>query len=75
LDCAPSQQREILDLISFRHHAESSSGLQTGVQFFGFLRRLTTDDFFTSEIGIEYLGCKGNDYLADSPGCPSVPQV
>ncbi len=75
LDCAPGQQKEILDLISYRRNAESNPGLQTGVYFFGFLRRLTADGFFTSEIGIKYLGYKGNDYLAEFPGCPPVPEV
>ena len=74
LDCAPGQQKEILDLISYRRNAESNPGLQTGVQFFGFLRRLTADGFLTSEIGIKYLGYRGNDYLAEFPGCPPVPE-
>ena len=75
LDCAPGPQKEILDLISYRRNAESNPGLQTGVQFFGFLRQLTADGFFTSEIGIKYLGYVGNEYLAEFPGCPPVPEA
>ena len=31
-----------------------------GVEFFAFLREMTADGFFTSEIGIKYLGYVGN---------------
>lgn len=48
LDCAPGQQKEILDLIAHRRNAETDPSMHTGVQFFGFLRRLTADGFFTS---------------------------
>jgi len=43
--------------------------------FFGFLRKLTADGYFTSEIGIEYLGYIGNTFLKEFPGCPPVPGV
>ena len=75
LDCAAGQQKEILDLIAYRKNAEADSGLNPGVQFFDFLRSLTADGFFTSEIGIKYLGYIGNDYLPEFPGCPPVPEA
>jgi len=75
LKCAPSQQQGILDLIAYHRNAETDPSLLTGVQFFDFLRKLTADGFFTSAIGIKYLGYIGNDYLAEFPGCPPLPEV
>jgi len=49
--------------------------LSQGVEFFAFLREMTADGFFTSEIGIKYLGYVGNTYLLSFPGCPPVPQA
>ena len=75
LDCAPPQQKEILDAIAYRANALKDPSLAQGVAFFAFLRNLTADGFFTSEIGIKYLGYIGNKYMADFPGCPPVPDV
>jgi gluconate 2-dehydrogenase gamma chain len=73
LDCAPEQQKEILDLIAYRKNAKNDPSLGQGIEFFSFLRKLTADGFFTSEIGINYLGYVGNTYLSEFPGCPPVP--
>jgi len=73
LNCTPDQQKEILDLIAYRENAKNDPSLGQGVEFFAFLRKLTADGFFTSEIGIEYLGYIGNTYLKEFPGCPPVP--
>lgn len=73
LDCAPEQQKEILELIAYRKNAKKDPSLGQGIEFFAFLRKLTADGFFTSEIGIEYLGYIGNTYLKEFPGCPPVP--
>lgn len=73
LECAAEQQKEILDLIAYRKNGEKDTSLSPGVLFFEFLRNLTADGYFTSEIGIQYLGYVGNDYLAEFPGCPPVP--
>jgi gluconate 2-dehydrogenase gamma chain len=75
LDCAPQQQSEILDLIAYRKSAAQDESLTDAVEFFSFLRNFTADGFFTSKIGIKYLGYKGNTYLPDFPGCPPVPGV
>ncbi|HLH34517.1 MAG TPA: gluconate 2-dehydrogenase subunit 3 family protein [Alloacidobacterium sp.] len=75
LDCDRQQKKEILDLIAYRKNAVADPGLSQGVEFFSFLRNLTADGFFTSKIGIEYLGYIGNTYLTDFPGCPPVPGV
>jgi gluconate 2-dehydrogenase gamma chain len=73
LDCTPQQQKEILDLIAYRENAAKDDQLSQGVEFFSLLRNLTADGFFTSKIGIKYLGYKGNTYRLEFPGCPPVP--
>ena len=75
LQCTPQQQKEILDLIAYRRNAKSNTALRYGVEFFSLLRDLTSDGFFTSKIGIEYLGYDGNAFLMEFPGCPPVPGV
>jgi len=72
-DCAPQQQTEILDLLAYRKNAVQDQSLKEGVAFFSLLRNMTADGFFTSKIGIKYLGYKGNTYLTEFPGCPPVP--
>ena len=75
LDCSPDQQKEILDKIAYRRNAVPDHSLDQGVAFFSFLRDMTTDGFFTSKIGIEYLGYVGNTFLKEFPGCPPVPEA
>jgi len=75
LECTPHQQKEILDLIAYRKNADSDASLEQGVDFFAFLRNFTADGFFTSQIGIKYLGYVGNSFLTDFPGCPPVAGV
>jgi len=75
LDAAPDQQKQILDLIAYRKNAVADPSLASAVEFFAFLRNLVSDGFFTSKIGIRYLGYKGNTYRLDFPGCPPVPGV
>jgi len=75
LDSAPAQQKEILDLIAFRKNADQDENLIDPVEFFRLLRNMTADGFFTSKIGIKYLGYKGNTFLTEFPGCPPVPGV
>jgi hypothetical protein len=74
-ECAAHQQKEILDLIAYRKNAETDEDLEHGVAFFSLLRNMTSDGFFTSKIGIQYLGYIGNSYLLEFPGCPPVPGV
>ncbi|MGB6687131.1 MAG: gluconate 2-dehydrogenase subunit 3 family protein [Terracidiphilus sp.] len=75
LDCTAQQQKEILDLIAYRKNADEDENLSYGVDFFSSLRNLTADGFFTSKIGIKYLGYEGNTFLVEFPGCPPVPGV
>jgi len=74
LDCTPEQQKEILDQIAYRKSVMNDPSLGQGIEFFSFLRKLTADGFFTSEIGINYLGYVGNTYVQEFPGCPPVPE-
>ncbi|HEV3206343.1 MAG TPA: gluconate 2-dehydrogenase subunit 3 family protein [Terriglobales bacterium] len=75
LECAPDQQKQILDAIAYRKNAEKDPRLSQGVEFFAFLREMTADGFFTSEIGIKYLGYIGSKYLLSFDGCPPVPEA
>jgi gluconate 2-dehydrogenase gamma chain len=75
LQCSHEQQIEILDLIAYRMSAEKDSRLSPGIEFFSALRKLTADGFFTSKIGIKYLGYVGNTYLKEFPGCPTIPEA
>jgi gluconate 2-dehydrogenase gamma chain len=75
LDCTTDQQKEILDLIAYRKNARQDPSLGPGIEFFSLLRKFTADGFFTSEIGIKYLGYMGNKVLVEFPGCPPVPEA
>jgi gluconate 2-dehydrogenase gamma chain len=75
LDCDLQQQKEMLDLIAYRKNAEQDPTLRQGIVFFSFLRDLTADGFFTSEIGIAYLGYIGNTFVNEFRGCPPVAGV
>lgn len=75
LSCTSAQQTETLDLIAHRRNAENDPTLSQGIEFFAFLRRLTTDGFYSSEIGIKDLQYIGNTFLKEFPGCPPVPET
>ena len=60
-DCTPKQQDEILQEIAYPMKFKPE--MQPGVTFFNKMRELTAIGFFTSKMGIEDLGYKGN-----SPG-------
>lgn len=75
LKCTAAQQKELLDLIAFRRNAEKDPSLSPGVEFFSFLRNLTSDAFYTSEIGFADLEYMGNTFVKEFPGCPPVPEA
>ena len=75
IDCTPQQQKEILDQIAYRNNAIADLSISQGVDFFSLLRNMTADGFFTSEIGIKYLGYIGSTFLTEFPGCPPVPGI
>ena len=74
LDCAPAQQKEILDLIAYSENGVKDPRLSQGTSFFAWLRKMTCDGFFTSEIGIKDLQYIGNTFRLDFPGCPPPPE-
>ena len=75
LDCSAQQRKQMLDQIAYKKSGESDPSLSQGIAFFSFLRMLTADGFFTSRIGIKYLGYIGNAHLAEFPGCPPAPEA
>jgi hypothetical protein len=72
LENTAAEQKEMLDAIAFRKNADADPSLSQGIEFFSFLRNLTADGFFTSEIGIKYLGFMGNTFVVKWKGCPPV---
>ena len=60
-DCSLQQQTELINEIAFP--AKAKPMMQSGVAFFNKMRDLTAIGFFTSKMGIQDLGYKGN-----SPG-------
>lgn len=75
LQAKAAEQKQILDLIAYRKNGAEDPSLWPGIRFFEFLRSLTADGFFTSEIGIKYLEFIGNDHLDEFPGCPPLPPL
>ncbi len=75
LDCTPAQKKDMLDQIAYRKNAISDPSISQGIEFFAFLRNLTTDGFYTSAIGIKDLQYIGNTALIDFPGCPNPPEM
>jgi gluconate 2-dehydrogenase gamma chain len=68
--CLSHQQMEILELIAYRQNANSDASLEGAVAFFALVRKLAFGAFFSSKIGIQYLGYVGNTHLEEFPGCP-----
>lgn len=57
-DITDKQRIEIVEDIAYPAHVKPE--LSQGANFFSLMRNLTATGFFTSKIGIEYLGYKGN---------------
>ncbi len=74
LECTPEQKKEILDLIAFGKNARQDPSLSQGVSFFAFLRNMTCDGYYTSNIGIADLGYIGNSSQREFAGCPPLPE-
>lgn len=75
IDCAPAQKTEILNQIAYTKNGLTDPTLCPGIEFFSFTRRLTSDGFYTSEIGIADLQYMGNTFLKEFPGCPTPPET
>ena len=56
--CSPQQQIEIVEDIAYPF--KPKPGMEQGVSFFNKMRDLTAIGFFTSKMGIQDLGYKGN---------------
>ena len=63
----PEQQTALLDLIAYRRTAVERPELAPGVEFFAWVRRMTVDAFYTSEIGIKDIDYRGNQPMASYP--------
>ena len=57
-DISEKQRIEIVDDIAYPNKVKP--GMQPGVSFFNLMRDLTTTGFYTSEIGVKYIGYVGN---------------
>ncbi len=58
INCSSAEQMKIIDDIAFPEKAEEH--LQHGVQFFNKMRDLTLTGYYTSKMGFEDLGYRGN---------------
>ena len=65
VSATPPQQTELLDLIAFRRN--ETPELAPGIEFFTWVRRMTVDAFYTSEIGIKDIDYRGNAPIASYP--------
>jgi hypothetical protein len=65
LSASAAQQTALLDQLAYRRN--QTSELAPGIQFFTWVRRMTVDAFYTSEIGIHDIDYRGNTALAAYP--------
>ena len=56
--CSESQQIELVDEIAYPQKANPE--VEHGVKFFSLMRDLTLTGYYTTKMGIEDLGYKGN---------------
>ena len=61
----PEQQTALLDQIAYRRN--QSPELAPGIEFFSWVRRMTVDAFYTSEIGLKDVDYRGNSPMASYP--------
>jgi gluconate 2-dehydrogenase gamma chain len=62
---APEAQTALLDLIAYRRN--ETPELAPGIRFFSWVRRMTVDAFYTSEIGIRDIDYRGNSAMSSYP--------
>jgi hypothetical protein len=65
VSATPEQQTALLDLIAYRRN--QSPELSPGIEFFSWVRRMTVDAFYTSEIGIKDIDYRGNRPMGSYP--------
>lgn len=57
---AADQQTAMLDLIAYRENRANDPSLGPGIDFFTWARKMVSDAYYTSPIGIKELGYMGN---------------
>jgi gluconate 2-dehydrogenase gamma chain len=67
LTAQPAQQTELLDLIAYRRNEAANPDLAGAIEFFTWVRRMTVDAFYTSEIGIKDIDYRGNSPMGSYP--------
>ena len=65
VSATPAQQTALLDQIAYQKN--QSPELAPGISFFTWVRRMTVDAFYTSEIGIKDIDYRGNSPQASYP--------
>ena len=65
ISATASEQTALLDLIAYRRN--ETPELAPGIRFFTWVRRMTVDAFYTSEIGIRDIDYRGNSPMAAYP--------
>lgn len=61
-----SEQVAIVESIS---DTRQNPGVNIGTQFFAYLKKRVVDGFYTSRVGLNELGYRGNAFYASPPGC------
>ena len=65
VEATPEQQTALLDQIAYRRN--QSPELSPGIEFFSWVRRMTVDAFYTSEVGIKDIDYRGNSPMGSYP--------
>ncbi|HET9152247.1 MAG TPA: gluconate 2-dehydrogenase subunit 3 family protein [Gemmatimonadales bacterium] len=73
-DAKPEQQLAIVNDVAWPEKAKATEALKEPADFFSNFRNLTASGFFSSRMGVEDLGYKGNVFNAKWDGCPQ-PQL
>ena len=63
-----AERAALLDAIAWP--ARAAADVQPGVDFFNRFRDLTATGYFSSRLGVEYLGYQGNAFVPGWTGCP-----
>ena len=61
--------REQLDIVESISDIRPNPAANTGTQFFAYLKERVIDGFYTSRVGLDELGYRGNAFYASPPGC------
>ena len=64
IDTSIEAQTGILDELVEAERGDRSNNLSEGVSFFGWVRRMAVDAYYTSPIGIRDIGYQGNQVLS-----------